>query len=99
MQRWKWRHSCVLALWTAGALAYGQTIQIGREVAIPKHLQDGEELVVRSRTGHLGLLITREESAEQRAYFTETATATICDIEVTGGQLVILRTHVKVPAS
>ena len=46
-----------------------------------------------------GLLITREEFAEQRAYFTETVTATICDIEVTGGQLVILRTHVKVPAS
>jgi hypothetical protein len=42
MQHWKW-FSCALALWTAGALAYGQTIQIGREVAIPKHLQDGEE--------------------------------------------------------
>jgi hypothetical protein len=46
MHRWKWRHICALALWTAaGALAYGQTIQIGREVAISKHLQDGEEFL------------------------------------------------------
>jgi hypothetical protein len=34
---------------------------------------------------------------ERRAYFTETATGTICDIEVTNGQLVIFPTNVKVP--
>ena len=45
MHGWKWRHICALALWTAGALAYGQTIQIGREVAISKHLQNGEEFL------------------------------------------------------
>ena len=34
---------------------------------------------------------------ERRAYFTETSTATICDIEVSGGQLSILPTNVPVP--
>lgn len=34
---------------------------------------------------------------ERRAYFTETATATICDIDVIGGQLVITATNVTVP--
>jgi hypothetical protein len=46
MQGWKWRHSCALALWTASALGYGQTIQIGREVAIPEHLQNGQEVLI-----------------------------------------------------
>jgi hypothetical protein len=39
------------------------------------------------------------EDGERRAYFTETATATICDIEIIGGQLVITGTNVKVPGS
>ncbi len=34
---------------------------------------------------------------ERRAYFTETATATICDIEVSGGRLSISPTNVPVP--
>jgi hypothetical protein len=37
------------------------------------------------------------KDGERRAYFTETASATICDIEVTGGQLMISPTNVKVP--
>lgn len=36
---------------------------------------------------------------ERRAYFTETATGTICDIVVTGGQLTILPTNVTVPGT
>jgi len=34
---------------------------------------------------------------QRRAYFTETASATICDIEVVAGQLVISPTNVTVP--
>jgi hypothetical protein len=34
---------------------------------------------------------------ERRAYFTETGPATICDIEVVNGQLVISATNVRVP--
>jgi hypothetical protein len=37
------------------------------------------------------------KDGERRAYFTETASATICDIEVTGGQLMISPTNVRVP--
>jgi hypothetical protein len=37
------------------------------------------------------------KDGERRAYFTETASATICDIAVTGGQLMISPTNVKVP--
>ena len=37
------------------------------------------------------------KDGERRAYFTETARETICDIEVTGGRLVISPTNVKVP--
>jgi hypothetical protein len=37
------------------------------------------------------------KNGERRAYFTETTSATICDIEVTGGQLVISATNVPVP--
>jgi hypothetical protein len=37
------------------------------------------------------------KDGERRAYFTETATGTICDIEVTNGQLAIFPTNVKVP--
>jgi hypothetical protein len=37
------------------------------------------------------------EDGERRAYFTETASATICDIEVAGGQLTISATSVTVP--
>jgi hypothetical protein len=37
------------------------------------------------------------KDGERRAYFTETASATICDIEVTGGQLSISPTTVTVP--
>jgi hypothetical protein len=36
---------------------------------------------------------------ERRAYFTETVTTTICDIEVVGGQLVITGTNLRVPGS
>jgi hypothetical protein len=39
------------------------------------------------------------EDGERRAYFTETATETICDIEIVGGQLAITGTNVKVPGS
>jgi hypothetical protein len=34
---------------------------------------------------------------ERRAYFTETVSATICDIEIAGGQLVINPTTATVP--
>src|SRR5262245_55726 len=37
------------------------------------------------------------ENGEPRAYFTETGPATVCDIEVIGGQLFITATNVKVP--
>jgi hypothetical protein len=37
------------------------------------------------------------KDGERRAYFTEMASATICDIAVTGGQLMISPTNVKVP--
>jgi hypothetical protein len=37
------------------------------------------------------------KDGERRAYFTETATATLCDIEVVGSALVISPTSVKVP--
>jgi hypothetical protein len=37
------------------------------------------------------------ENGEQRAYFTETAATTICDIQVSGGQLLILPTNKTVP--
>ena len=39
------------------------------------------------------------KDGERRAYFTETATATICDIEIVGVQLVITGTNVPVPGS
>ncbi len=39
------------------------------------------------------------KDGERRAYFTETASATICDIEIVGGQLVISATNVTVPGS
>jgi len=39
------------------------------------------------------------DAGERRAYFTETATGTICDVQVTGGQLAIFPTNVKVPGS
>ncbi len=39
------------------------------------------------------------KDGERRAYFTETMSATICDIEVSGGQLLISATNVKVPGS
>jgi len=39
------------------------------------------------------------KDGERRAYFTETATGTICDLEVTGGQLVLSSTNVVVPGS
>jgi hypothetical protein len=37
------------------------------------------------------------KDGERRAYFTETGPATICDINVVNGQLVILPTNVPVP--
>jgi hypothetical protein len=37
------------------------------------------------------------DGGERRAYFTEVGPATICDIEVINGQLVILPTTVGVP--
>jgi hypothetical protein len=39
------------------------------------------------------------KDGQRRAYFTETASATICDIEVSGGQLMITGTNVKVPGT
>jgi hypothetical protein len=39
------------------------------------------------------------KDGERRAYFTETASATICDIEVIGGAVVISPTSVTVPGS
>jgi hypothetical protein len=39
------------------------------------------------------------KDGERRAYFTETVTTTICDIEIIGGQLVITGTNVTVPGS
>jgi hypothetical protein len=39
------------------------------------------------------------KDGERRAYFTETASATICDIEIVGGQLSISPTTVKVPGN
>src|SRR5262249_9310669 len=39
------------------------------------------------------------DEGERRAYFTETVKGTICDIEVTGGQLVLTSTNVMVPGS
>jgi len=35
----------------------------------------------------------------RRAYFTETVSATICDIEIVGGQVVISATNVAVPGA
>jgi hypothetical protein len=42
MQRWK-RYRCALALGIAIPLAHAQNSQIGQEVAIPQHLQNGQE--------------------------------------------------------
>jgi hypothetical protein len=39
------------------------------------------------------------KDGERRAYFTETVTTTIRDIEIIGGQLVITGTNVTVPGS
>jgi hypothetical protein len=39
------------------------------------------------------------KDGERRAYFTETAATTICDVEIVGGQLVITATNVRVPGS
>jgi hypothetical protein len=39
------------------------------------------------------------KDGERRAYFTETATGTICDIVVSGGALTILPTNVTVPGT
>ena len=39
------------------------------------------------------------DGGERRAYFTETVKGTICDLEVTGGQLVLTSTNVMVPGS
>ena len=39
------------------------------------------------------------KDGERRAYFTETVATTVCDIEIVGGQLVILPTSVTVPGS
>jgi hypothetical protein len=37
------------------------------------------------------------ENGDRRAYFTETVAETICDIQVSGAQLLILPTNVRVP--
>ena len=37
------RYKCALALWIAIPLAHAQNSQIGQEVAIPQHLQNGQE--------------------------------------------------------
>jgi hypothetical protein len=39
------------------------------------------------------------KDGERRAYFTETVSETICDIEVVGSQLIISATSVRVPGS
>src|SRR5438477_977600 len=44
MQRWDRYYGCGLALWIAIPMAHAQANRIGREVAIPDHLQNGQEL-------------------------------------------------------
>jgi hypothetical protein len=39
------------------------------------------------------------KDGERRAYFTETSSGTLCDVEIVGGQLVINPTNVRVPGS
>ena len=51
------------------------------------------------RSDHFFQVRFGTKGGEPRAYFTETATGTICDIEVTGGRLVISGTNVPVPRS
>ena len=43
MRCWKRQYRCALTLWTAISLAHAQNTRFGREVAIPEHLQNGQE--------------------------------------------------------
>ena len=43
MHYWKRRCCCALALGVTIPFAHAQSTQIGREVAIPEHLQNGHE--------------------------------------------------------
>ena len=43
MRCWKRCCGCALVLWVTIPAAWAQSNSIGREVAIPRHLQDGEE--------------------------------------------------------
>ena len=43
MRYWKRHCRCALALGIALPLCYAQSSQVGREVAIPEHLQNGQE--------------------------------------------------------
>jgi hypothetical protein len=45
MRYWKRYRCCTLALGIAIPLSYAQS-QVGREVAIPEHLQDGQEFQI-----------------------------------------------------
>jgi hypothetical protein len=55
--------------------------------SVSGHFINGQQFEVRFGT----------KAGERRAYFTETTSATICDIEVVNGQLVISPTTQKVP--
>jgi hypothetical protein len=68
-------------IWTADGRSFPGYPVSGNFVATDKHFQ------IRFGT----------KDGQRRAYFTETAPATICDIEVSGGQLMISPTNVKVP--
>jgi hypothetical protein len=68
-------------IWKANGQSFQGYPVSGNFVAADKHFQ------VRFGT----------KDGQRRAYFTETASATICDVEVTGGQLMISPTDVKVP--
>jgi hypothetical protein len=46
MRNWKRQYGCALALWVAAPPAHAQSTPIGREAAIPEHLQNGQEFRV-----------------------------------------------------
>src|SRR5437867_8177582 len=46
MRNWKRLYGCALVLWIALPLANAQSNPIGREAAIPEHLQNGQEFRV-----------------------------------------------------
>jgi hypothetical protein len=68
-------------IWKANGQSFPGYPVSGNFVATDKHFQ----------------ILFGTKDGQRRAYFTETASATICDIEVSGGQLMISPTNVKVP--